>query len=1595
MPQMTFAPKPHPLTEHENSSTFETWKENLLFHLTMDGSFEAFLEDEFTWGAATTAYRGLTDDSTGENKKTAKQKEALLQLMLGSIASYAPIIPRRFVTREATSLNEIWNRLRTHYGFRKSGALILDLALFTQGLKPEETYEMLWERLYSFLDDNLMDPNDAIKHLGIDPVGETMSPTLLNVGVVLWLHCIHSGLPALVKQRYASELRNKSLASLREEISESLDALLSELTGENSAVSRLSSYRSQSNQRGNYSNSARPQKFCIICSSNNRSANHYLSQCKYLPDADRKFMKMARTRAIEVEECEDQCQANNSNTERISVSEESQVRRVDVKESPVLFAEHEGHPVPITIDSGAQSDVMSEACANRLHIRIVRNMAYTASQADGQSKLKIIGEVHCTFKFRNIDLIFNGLVAETLQDDVIAGMPFLALNDVYPRPARKEIYIGDKEVVKYSNVSKRHPSKNNRVFASILRVPSRTILYPGDSIPLAVPENLKDAEFVALEPRIASPSMINQKLSQMWLQPGVIKPDEEGKVNLTNTSVSPVLLSKHEQVCNVRPVTAVEDVEVPALDPASPKSVETSKLPSDTVDYKNIEVNSSKLSESVTKAFHDLHYKYRSVFDTRTIGLYNGASGPFEVVINMGPSLPPQRKGRLPLYNRSGFEELQSVIDELDGTVFMKPEEAGVSVEYLNPSFLVKKPSGKKRLVTAFSEVGQYAKPQPAQMSNVNDVIRTIGNWKYIIKSDLTHAYWQMKLSKASMKFCGIVTPFKGVRVYTRGAMGMPGTETALEELLCRVLGNLITEGGVTKIADDLYAGADTPEELVKIWEKVLTAMEQNGLRLSPTKTVCCPSSVTILGWIWSNGTLQASPHRISALAATDPPSTVRGLRSFIGSYKSISKVVKLYSDILSPLEEVVGGKNSSDKINWTDSLVNAYKYSQEQLSNLKTLTLPRRSDQLQLVTDAASSKSGIAATLYVIRNGRPLVAGFFNSKLRPHQVNWLPCEDEALCIGAAVKFFAQDIINSNHQTVVLTDSMPCVQAYNKLCKGQFSASSRVATFLSIVSRFHVKVSHIKGSDNIISDFASRNPLDCLDSSCQVCKFIREMEDSVVREVTVKDLLNTNMAVPFSSRTSWHEMQHSCKHLSRACAHLKQGTIPSRKATDIRDVRRYLNLASIAKDGLMVVNQHGAFKPKSEKIIVPRMFLPGLLTSLHLKLQHPSRSQLKQIFKRAYYALDLDDAVTVCTSSCHVCKSLSDMPNNFTEQTTHSKPDTVGAYFAADVCQRSTQHIFLLRENVSAYTYGRIISDETQKSLRNALVMSISEFRPRFGPPATVRVDPASGFRALVGDATLKENSITVELGREKNVNKNPIAERCIRDLHAELNRIQPASGVISDTVLAVAISNINGRIRSGGLSAREIWTQRDQYTGEPIPVNDKLIIESRLQQRSKSHASSEKYRARGKTRSVYPNIKEGDLVYVNSDRLKTKPRDRYIVLSINGSDVKVQKFAGNQLRARIYTVNIANILEVPVYYCPPLENAVVSNSDSEDESHGSVHHRNSHPEDGTVVDPPSPVAEEQVRMPENEPVRRRSTRNRRPPSYLEDYDYQVYDEED
>ena len=121
-----------------------------------------------------------------------------------------------------------------------------------------------------------------------------------------------------------------------------------------------------------------------------------------------------------------------------------------------------------------------------------------------------------------------------------------------------------------------------------------------------------------------------------------------------------------------------------------------------------------------------------------------------------------------------------------------------------------------------------------------------------------------------------------------------------------------------------------------------------------------------------------------------------------------------------------------------------------------------------------------------------------------------------------------------------------------------------------MASRYNISISHIAGSNNVANDFGSRNAVNCVDLGCQICKFISENEESVVKAVSISDFVNGNVKVPFSNRSAWYEIQQNCPELRRSHAHLTQGTRPSKKQKNICDVRRYLREIKVASDGLLV-----------------------------------------------------------------------------------------------------------------------------------------------------------------------------------------------------------------------------------------------------------------------------------------------------------------------------------------------------------------------------------------------------------------------------------------
>ena len=161
---------------------------------------------------------------------------------------------------------------------------------------------------------------------------------------------------------------------------------------------------------------------------------------------------------------------------------------------------------------------------------------------------------------------------------------------------------------------------------------------------------------------------------------------------------------------------------------------------------------------------------------------------------------------------------------------------------------------------------------------------------------------------------------------------------------------------------------------------------------------------------------------------------------------------------------------------------------------------------------------------------------------------------------------------------------------------------------------------------------------------------------------------------------------------------------------------------------------------------------------------------------------------------------------------------------------------------------------------------------------------------------SFKHLNVTIEVGRVKNKNKNPVAEKAVRELEEELIRQEPGRSPVSEVGLAIATARLNSRLWFFGLSSRELWTQRNQFTYEQLPFSDSQFILAKHELRSSNHAFSEKSKnPRGLVSNPRP-LQVGDLVYLVSDKDKSRARDGYIVVSTDPLWCFVKTFSGSQL---------------------------------------------------------------------------------------------------
>ena len=209
------------------------------------------------------------------------------------------------------------------------------------------------------------------------------------------------------------------------------------------------------------------------------------------------------------------------------------------------------------------------------------------------------------------------------------------------------------------------------------------------------------------------------------------------------------------------------------------------------------------------------------------------------------------------------------------------------------------------------------------------------------------------------------------------------------------------------------------------------------------------------------------------------------------------------------------------------------------------------------------------------------------------------------------------------------------------------------------------------------------------------------------------------------------------------------------------------------------------------------------------------------------------------------CTARKKISQEIVKLETQTKPSKPGEFCNADVLIRDKRKILVVRDNLTSFTQTKFIDSEKKEDLRSGLASLINPIKSN--TVTTIRVDPHLSFKALK-DKLLKQINITLEIGHEKNPNKNAVAEKAIQELEEEIKNCF-LTIELDEFTLARATASLNSRIRFSGKSSKELFTQRDQFTGENLLIDNEELSSKQFERRQKDN--KEKTATNTKAREV------------------------------------------------------------------------------------------------------------------------------------------------
>ena len=652
------------------------------------------------------------------------------------------------------------------------------------------------------------------------------------------------------------------------------------------------------------------------------------------------------------------------------------------------------------------------------------------------------------------------------------------------------------------------------------------------------------------------------------------------------------------------------------------------------------------------------------------------------------------------------------------------------------PTVLVTKKDGTTRFCVDYRRLNDKTKKDAFPLPRIDDSLNSLSGQAWFSTLDLASGYWQVRLSEDAKPKTAFAT-HSGLFQFAVMPFGLCNAPATFERLMSQVMRGLHWKRCLVYIDDILVFGHDFESALQSL-ELVLIRVAEYGLQLKSTKCNLFRSSVPFLGHIVGRAGLECDPTKVSAVANWIPPSTIKGVREFLGFTGYYRRFVPDYSTVAQPLVRLLG-KNC--KFQWTDACQDAFMALRALLIKAPVLAFPK--EDLPYIVDTDASDYGIGGVLSQCIEGTEHVIAYYSKSLNPAQQKYCTTRRELLAVVSTLDHFKgyvwgpKFIVRTDHAALVWLKNLKNIQGM-------------LARWLAKLQQFHFDIIHRPGTQHGNADGLSRCPqcdrgscapslendtsdpdqpyaTSCLGSSLDSELIPLESGETCMAAVALAQSDNSKLIITAQLNDS---------DISIVRKWFGDGKFPARAqdfAPASHDLKSYwIGRRSLFLDESQILWRHRSDSTSSAQLVVPRSLRDTIFNDCHHTTYggHFGITHTYTKLQLHYFWPGMSDFVRDRISACHKCVARKS-PVNRHHPMGHVPVSGKFERVAMDLLDVSVlsakghKYILVVCDYFTKYTEAYPLKDKTARSVVDALM---DVWLPRYGFPLFLHSDQGKEF---------------------------------------------------------------------------------------------------------------------------------------------------------------------------------------------------------------------------------------------------------------------------